>query len=275
MQLLFYFFRKYRYFLFFLILQVIALALTINNHSFHKSKFISSANGLTGGVYSKVTSVSDYLNLRTENDHLIQENLNLREQLNALLSAIDTPKVTQIIQNQFSQQYQYISGKIVKNQYTSQYNYLTINLGVKDSVSSEMAVFNNKGIIGITDISGTNYSRVISILNRDSRINARPKNSSYFGTLTWDGLDYNTVQLTDIPRQVNLQVGDTIITGGKSAIFPEGLLIGSVKEVINPNSATKIVQITLFNDMSNLRNIYVVRNFDKQEIEELETLPNE
>lgn len=275
MQLLFYFFRKYRYFLFFLILQVIALALTINNHSFHKSKFISSANGLTGGVYSKVTSVSDYLNLRTENDHLIQENLNLREQLNAILSAIDTPKVTQIIQNQFSQQYQYISGKIVKNQYTSQYNYLTINLGVKDSVSSEMAVFNNKGIIGITDISGTNYSRVISILNRDSRINARPKNSSYFGTLTWDGLDYNTVQLTDIPRQVNLQVGDTIITGGKSAIFPEGLLIGSVKEVINPNSATKIVQITLFNDMSNLRNIYVVRNFDKQEIEELETLPNE
>ena len=57
MQQLIYFIRKYRYFLFFLFLEFIALNLIINNHSFHKSKFINSANSITGGFYNKTNSI--------------------------------------------------------------------------------------------------------------------------------------------------------------------------------------------------------------------------
>ena len=101
------------------------------------------------------------------------------------------------------------------------------------------------------------------------------KNSNYFGTLTWDGFDYNITQLLDIPRQAVLKVGDTIITGGMSSIFPEGIPIGRVDNIVNGASIKRIINIQLFNDMSSLKNIYVVKDFDKQQLMNLEKTDNE
>ena len=81
MQQIIYFFQRYKYFLFFLLLQSIALFFTINNNSFHKSKFISSANNVTGGLYDKFSQFSDYFNLKTQNEELISENEHLKNLL--------------------------------------------------------------------------------------------------------------------------------------------------------------------------------------------------
>ena len=276
MQQLIYFIQKYRYFLFFLLLELIAFQLIINNLSFHNSKFINSASTITGGFYNKSNSISDYFQLDTENKELLNENLILRNKLEKLSQNIDTIAVTEIFEKtKLRQRYLYLKGRIEKNQFRSNYNFLTINLGSKDSVRKEMGVINSKGILGITENVLHNYSRVRSILNKNSKINAKLKNSDYFGTLTWDGFDYNITQLLDIPRQAVLKVGDTIITGGMSSIFPEGIPIGRVDNIVNGASIKRIINIELFNDMSSLKNIYVVKDFDKQQLMNLEKTDNE
>ena len=276
MQQLIYFIQKYRYFLFFLFLELIAFQLIINNLSFHKSKFINSASSITGGFYNKTNSISDYFQLNTENKELLNENEVLRNKLEKLSQNIDTVAVAKIFEKtNFSQNYSYLKGRIEKNQFRSNYNFLTINLGKKDSLVPEMGVINSKGILGITENVLHSYSRVRSILNKNSKINAKLKNSNYFGTLTWDGLDYNSTQLLDIPRQARLKVGDTIITGGMSSIFPEGIPIGSIDNIANEASIKRIINIKLFNDMSSLKNIYVVKDFDKQQLMNLEKTSNE
>ena len=276
MQQLINFIQKYRYFLFFLFLELIALQLIINNLSFHKSKFISSASSITGGFYNKINTISDYFQLDIENKELLNENLILRNKLEKLSQNIDTVAVSKIFnKTKFSQRYSYFQGRVEKNQFRNNYNFLTINLGEKDSITPEMGVINSKGILGITENVLQSYSRVRSILNKNSKINAKLKNSNYFGSLTWNGLDYNITQLMDIPRQAKLKVGDTIITGGMSSIFPEGIPIGRVDNIVNELSIKRIINIQLFNDMSNLKNIYVVKDFDKQQLMNLEKLSNE
>lgn len=276
MQQLIYFIQKYKYFLFFLLLQCVALALTINNHNFHKSKFISSANTFTGSIYNQKANFSNYLHLKKQNTYLSKENKELQNLLVKYTTLIDTLINTKKIDTiRYHQKYNYINGKIIQNEFHKPYNYLTINRGKKDSVTTEMAVINSKGIIGITDAISNNYARVQSILNRNSKINARFKSNHYFGTLTWNGDDYNIVQLTDIPRQTNIAIGDTIITGGKSAIFPEGILIGKVINLPKNPTASNTIDVQLFNDMSNLSYIYIVKNLDKIEIKELENQINE
>lgn len=275
MQQLIYFIQKYRYFLFFLLLSFISLFFTINNTNFHKSKFISSANRITGGLYEKSSQFSEYLHLKKYNEELITENVLLRNKLEQLLASLDSTVNTIIIDStKFKQKYQYTKAKIVKNEYHKPNNYLLINRGTQQGITTEMAVINSKGIIGIIDQSSTGYARVQSILNTSSRINARIKHNFYFGTLKWNGTDYNTVQLEDIPRQATIKVGDTIVTGGKSTIFPEGILIGTVKKIRNATSFNSI-DIQLFNDMSNIGYVYVVKNLEKTEINTLENLVNE
>ena len=271
MQQLIYFLQKYKYFLFFLLLEVIAFTLIINNHNFHKSKFVSSTNSISGGLLKKSSSISDYFNLKNQNDLLAEENLKLKNTLqkkNELLNiAIENSLIDTI---RFVRKYKYSKAKIESNNYNSTYNLLLINKGTKDGITSEMAVVNQKGIIGITEDISDSYARVQSILNKNSKINAKLKNSNHFGTLEWNGKDYNTVQLTDIPRQAIYKMGDTIITGGKSTIFPEGILIGTITKSPETETASNTLDIQLFNDMSNLRYAYIIKNLHKEEIKRLE-----
>ena len=65
----------------FLLLIIVSLSLTIQSHSFHKSKVISSANFLSGGVYEKMNNVNEYFNLKIQNDELAKENARLKSLL--------------------------------------------------------------------------------------------------------------------------------------------------------------------------------------------------
>lgn len=275
MQQLIYFFQKFKYFLFFLLLQLIALTLTFNNLNFQKSKFVNSANSVTGGLYNQVSNISDYFNLKSVNKALLEENRLLRLQLDQNKYVNFSIDSTVIDSSKYLQKFTYTSAKIINNNYTNAFNFLTIDKGENHGLKKEMAVINGKGIIGITDNVNANYTRVQSILNENSKLNARLKNSRYFGSLQWNGKDYNIVQLIDIARQAPVKVGDTIETGGKSAIFPEGILIGTVVNVNNANTVNNSIDIQLFNDMSNLGPVYVIKNLHKIEIESLEILEDE
>ena len=105
-------------------------------------------------------------------------------------------------------------------------------------------------IIGITQSVSENYATVQSILNENSKINVRLINSPHFGTLEWDAKDYNILQLADLPIQANIQKGDTLITGGKSIIFPEGIPVGIIEDFRVENNDYSFVNVRLFNDMS-------------------------
>ncbi|MBE7646961.1 rod shape-determining protein MreC [Tenacibaculum finnmarkense genomovar ulcerans] len=267
MQQLLYFLQRYKNFLFFLFLEIIAVALIINNNSFHKSKFISSTNFITGEFYEKSANFSEYLYLKSRNKELSLENTILKNKLEVLATIVDTINIDTL---NSTQQFLYINGKINNNPYNNIDNFITINRGSNHGITKEMAVINSKGIIGITDNVGSKYSRVQSILNSKSKINAGFKNNNYYGTLKWNGKDYNTVQLTDIPRQAVLKIGDTIVTGGKSTIFPKGILIGSIRKIPEKLSAANTIDIKLFNDMANLGHIYIVTNLDKEAIKSIE-----
>lgn len=251
-------------------LAFISLALTFNNLNFHKSKFVNSANFVTGGLYSTTSNISEYWGLKSENALLAEENTRLKNQLEKNLSIAFSIDSTVIDTLKYMQKYTYTTAKIINNNYANNFNFLTINKGKNQGISKEMAVINSKGIIGFTDNVTGEYARVQSILNRNSTINARLKNSNYFGSLGWDGIDYNIVQLSDIPRQAPLKIGDTIETGGMSSIFPEGIPVGTVSKINKGNTADNKVDVTLFNDMSNLGYVSVVKNLHKVEINALE-----
>lgn len=269
MQQIVFFFQRYKYFLLFLLLEFISLSLIFSNLNFQKSKFLASSNFLVGGIYEKISNTKEYFELKEINKVLVEENKQLRNTLHQLKSSEKIDSLGMY------QKFSFFNGKIINNNYSKQFNFLTINIGEIEGIDSEMAVINAKGVIGITDQSSGRYTRVQSILNKNTRINARLKNTNYFGTLSWDGLDYNIVQLVDIPRQAPVSIGDTIETGGKSTIFPEAIPIGTVIKLNETLSVDNKIDVKLFNDMSNLKYIYVIKNQDKEEIQKLENIENE
>lgn len=253
--------------LLFLLLLGISLILTIQSHSFHRSRVINSANAVTGGVYEKVTAVKEYMQLKTENEGLAAENARLKS---LLFNSMDSLQVESFKLDAQQGQYHVIQSKIIKNSYNIHENILTINSGSQQGVKPFMGVVNSKGIIGIVDITSKNYATVVSVLNIKSKINARVKKSSHFGTLTWNGKNAGLVQLIDIPRLASVKKGDTIVTGSQS-VFPENINIGTVYQIYTDQKTNlHTLDIKLFNDMTSLGHVYVIENKDREELLELE-----
>ena len=163
-------------------------------------------------------------------------------------------------------------GKVIKNVFNTRENYLTVNIGEKDSVKTDMGVINDKGIIGIVEKTSKKNATVQSILNTKSRINAKIKNSNHFGSLIWDGKNVGYAQLIDVPRLSSLKKGDSIVTGAESEIFPENIPIGKIDKVyVDTKTNYYTINVRLFNDMTALGYVYIIENKHKKEKLKLET----
>tara|TARA_R110001583_G_scaffold86561_3_gene226104 strand:- start:2153 stop:2908 length:756 start_codon:yes stop_codon:yes gene_type:complete len=250
---------------------IIAFAFTVQSHSYHQSRFFNSSNWLTGGIYGTFYGINTYFDLDDENERLLKENQRLRSQL---FNQDPSPNIKLDSTNL---KYTIVTGQVIKNSYAENRNYITINRGEKDSVKQDMGVITDLGILGIVENTSRNFATIQSILNTKSNINAKLKNTDHFGSLIWDAKTYNVVQLIDIPRLVPLHIGDTIVTGAMSSIFPENIPIGTIKKYdLDTSKSFYRIDVSLFNDMTNIKNVYIINNLNRKEILELEeTTENE
>ena len=269
MQQIFNFIFKNSYRMLFLLLIGISISLTIQSHSYHKSKIISSANFLSGGVYQRMNNVEEYFSLKIQNEELAKENARLKS---LLFNQKDSTKIQEIDSIFGVKKFNIIESKVIKNSYSVHENYLTLNTGSKQGVKRDMGVINSLGIVGVIENTSTNYSTVLSILNTNKlKFNAKIKKSGHFGSLTWNGKSTGYVQLIDVPRLAQVRKGDTIVTGGQSEIFPENINIGAVEKVyISDETNFYTLDIRLFNDMTSLGYVYIIKNKDTPEIIKLE-----
>ncbi|MBN9283955.1 MULTISPECIES: rod shape-determining protein MreC [unclassified Flavobacterium] len=269
MQQIFNFILKNSNKLLFLLLLGISLSLTIQSHSYHRSRYISSANAFTGFVYEKINNVKEYLNLREQNNQLAFENAELKKLLyngvDSLGTNVSMPKPSGL------ENIKVYNAKVINNTFNSKENYLTLLGGEKDGLKADMGVVNSLGVVGIIEKTSSSYSTVQSVLNVKSQINAKIKKSNHFGSLIWNGRNVGFAQLIDVPRLASVRKGDTIVTGGRSEIFPENIPIGTIDKVyIDKATNYYTLNVRLFNDMTNLGHVYVIENLKRAEIQKLE-----
>ena len=269
MQQIFNFIFKNSYRLLFLLLLGISLSLTIQSHSFHKSKVISSANFLTGGVYSQLNSIKEYFHLKTQNEELANENARLKK---LLFNRVDSIKPSDFDSIKGVKKTEVVVAKVIHNAYSSSENYLTLDAGANQGLKTDMGVVNDLGIVGIIEKTSPKYATVLSILNVKSRINAKFKKSNHFGSLVWNGKSTGFAQLIDVPRlAASVRKGDTIVTGAQSVIFPENIGIGTVHKIYTDNKTNYYtIDVKLFNDMTNLGHVYIIKNKEREEVIQLE-----
>lgn len=267
-------------FLLFALLLLISIIFTVQSHSYHRSRVVNSANWFAGGIYTKISGTKEYLNLKIYNRQLLEENAKLRSTIPSVFtqgSLVTKPSDLSNLQIQDSTiQYSYIPAQVVNNNYSKTDNFITLFAGERDQVKKDMGVVTSKGIVGIIDNTSSKYSTVLSLLNTNFTTNAKLRKSEHFGTAQWDGKDPNSIKIIDMQEQAPVAIGDTIETSGKSAIFPKGIPIGTIRDFeLDQSKNFYTLYITLVNDMTNLGHVYIIENSHREEILKLETSEDE
>lgn len=254
--------------LLFLLLLATSLTLVIKSHSYHRSQFVNSANTVSGTVYEKTAEVKSYFNLREQNEKLAQENAYLKKLLyNKKDSTSALPKDS----TKGYDKIDVIQAKVIDNSYNTPENYITIRGGSLQGIEPDMGVVSNLGIVGIIEKVSPRYATIQSVLNVKSKINAKVKRTNHFGSLIWKAKNAGYAQLIEIPRLASVKRGDTIVTGGISKIFPENIPVGIIDKVyMDTETNYYTLDVRLFNDMTNLNHVYIIKNKEIKEINKLE-----
>ena len=265
-------FSKNGLFLFFLFLQLIAVTLIFSRNSMQQSFAAGQATAFNAWVSGYIDQGTSYLKLKQINEDLVAQNKALMAEVYGKGQSGNPQfrRVTDTIGG--GQIYTFVDADIVNNSITRNDNYFTIDRGKRHGVFPKMGVIAPNGIAGIVVNTTNNYALVQSVLSVNKiRINAALKNTGFFGTLTWKGDNSRTMHLADIPKYVPLKVGDTVLTDGKSSIFPQGIMIGRIAGYeVDSKTGYWDISVELNQKMGNLQKVFVVRNLKKLELKQIQ-----
>lgn len=271
MQRLFHFIYAYRAFFIFLFLESLCTWLVIENNQYQSTKYFNTSNSVVASIISTSQNIREYFSLRDINQALAGENAALRkkvDQRNQMLSQLD---LREIIDTAIINRFDYLSAKVINNTTRNYKNFITIDKGKSNGLEPGMAAISDAGVVGKVKSVSEHYAVLISLLNIDNQVSSKIKRTGHFGTVQWDGTDARIIDLKYIPRHVQLEVGDTIVTSGYNAIFPEGVLIGVVKDVkLNEEAQFHTIKVAVAQDFGKLAFVEVIKSNLKHEKDSLE-----
>ncbi|MFA5820411.1 MAG: rod shape-determining protein MreC [Bacteroidales bacterium] len=265
------FLARYNNLIIFLILEGIAVYLLATGNNYHNTRVVNGIRGLINGIEEKINNTRTYLNLREINENLAAENVALRNNIGRLVKR-ENSLFFSVSDSIYRQQYLHTSAEVINNSINRQKNFFTINKGELHGIKVDMAVTSENSVAGVIVGCFANYSVAMSFLNLDFKLSARIKSNGYFGSLSWDGRDYSHAILSEIPQHVSVNMGDTIETTGYSAIFPEGVMVGTVSDFEKIGSDFYKITISLITDFKKLHFVDIIGNMKKTEQLELEKL---
>jgi rod shape-determining protein MreC len=264
------FILKHHFILLFLMIEVACLVMVLNYNSYQRAAWLSSSNRISGAIYRSYSNTSQYLMLRRINEELAAENTYLRSQLPESFR-VSKDYFNTVYDSLSEQQFIYRTAQVINNSVNKYFNYMTLNKGYQHGIREEMGVISSKGVVGVVKNVSDHYSTVISILNTRLLISAKLKESGFFGALEWDGRRYTHAWLNEIPMHASVAVGDLVVTSGYSAIFPEGILLGTVDQVEKDKGESFYrIKVKLSVDFKDLAYVEVIGNAMREERLELE-----
>ncbi|MDO8966632.1 rod shape-determining protein MreC [Algoriphagus sp.] len=254
------FLYRIRAFILFVFLEVLAIWMIVSNNSPQGAAFFNSSNVLIGSVLKKQADVIQFFSLAEANEALTSENAEILQQLRLL--QIKPDSISFVLDSALAATYQFKGGRVIGNSLRFSQNYLTLNKGSKHGIKPGMGIFNPEGVVGRVKSVSENYSVAFSLLNTGLLVSSKIKSSDVFGSVQWDGKSASEARLLFVPRHVKAVEGDTVVTSGFNAVFPEGILIGVISKISpdekNPNYLSLTVKLST--DFSKVNYVYLVEN---------------
>ena len=247
----------------------ISLFLLTRSNPYHRNILLGSANRIVGSFYTVTGNISGYFNLQEINRELHEQNEALEMELLRTRSLLEHYQSAEALQREIQEHpfpYRFVSARVINNSTNRIANYITLDKGRSDGIAPDMGVVDHNGIVGIVSAVSDRFAVVISLLNPKLQLSCKVKGSDYFGSLIWDGEDPAYAHLEELPRHVELQPGDTVVTSGYSAVFPEGLVVGRIESVEKQQrNNSNTFRVALSTDFGKLKEVRVLANQDQAE----------
>lgn len=211
-------------------------------------KFVSDAIGTVQGVfYRPVGAVADFFRDLGRLSDVYKENEQFRQtvaqytqdQIKFNMLEARNKELEELLgfteHQKNMDNYRYLPAQVVGTTSNPYEKTITINLGSKNGIKSDMAVRTSDGLVGMVSKVKNFTSTVTLITNLDpSSSKGTPVSATFlskpdsFGIIEYDE-ETKTLLMSKIEEKDKPMDGDTVITSGLGSLFPKGIIVGTVK----------------------------------------------
>lgn len=141
-----------------------------------------------------------------------------------------------------------------------------IDKGKDDGIEKGMAVVIPEGIAGQTMEISTHYSKVLLIIDHNSAVDALVQRDRARGII--QGGAAGRCLFKYVLRKHDVVIDDVVVSSGLDGVFPKGLAVGYVSNVIKPKSGIfQKVTVTPYVNFEKLEEVLVILNPKKHTFE--------
>lgn len=263
------FLKKINALLLFLVLEGISLYFFFSKDTYMLSRCMLISKNLTVATDRLTSSFESYMSLNRQNEELadfnakiIAENLKLKTLLTDSEVSVNETELPVVC-----------AAKVLKNELNYNNNFLVLNKGEKHGVREGMSVLDEHGIVGFVSNTSSSFSIAVSIFNTDEFLTSvKLAGTNCVGSLSWDGKKTGMLQMTEIPSNTDVHVGDTVLTSSYSNIFLENMPVGRVTDCRITDGMYYCADVEVFADMSKLDYVFLIDVKGRHERDSLESV---
>lgn len=263
----------YRAFLFFLLMETIALFIFFSYNAYQGSSWFNTSSYTVGEFLHTKKNVNNYFALKEANEELTAENAKLRIQLTQqkqITNSFFPDSIAYLKEHRFN----YIPAHAVNTTINRARNFFTIDKGTKDGIKPGMGVISPNGVVGQIRECSDHFCTGNLVLFEKSSVASKVINTEIKGRAEWSihwlGADPFHASLTNVARHHKIKVGDTIVTSGDSPLYPEGIMVGRIEKIKDDQQGFYDIAIRYSNDYTSLNHVYVIENNLKVQRDTLE-----
>ena len=223
----------------------------------------------TSAISYHISDIFDKKNVEEitlENEELKAEILKLNNQLvdyyNTKAENSFYEKALHITQEEV--ELKQVVARVIAKDPLDKFHSFTIDKGTSSGIEVDDVVHTAEGLVGKVLETGFNYLKVITIFDPKVNVGCTVSRNQELGTLEGETLLTleNKVKLTYLPMQSVSEKGDIVVTTGYGEIFPKGLIVGKIDEVLIESSGKgKYATIIPSADIANTNLVFVITDF--------------
>lgn len=203
-----------------------------------------------------------------------QENDNLKKAINQAIDKnnkyreveISNFRLRNLLNFRETMTNQVLVAEVISQDPSPWFKTIIIDKGKSDGVEKGLPVVVPEGIAGqIIDIS-YNYSKVLLIIDPNSAVDVLVQRTRDRGLIK--GESYGRCLSKYVLRKHDVKVGDTVVSSGLDGVFPKGLRVGCVTEIVKRNSGIfQEVTVMPYVDFEKLEEVLIVLDSPKHDFD--------
>ncbi len=201
----------------------------------------SPVTTVTAGVTNYFSSISNLRSAQDENNQLKQRIQELEVELkgSADLTA-ENERLRSLLDLKETSKYKVLNARIIGRDPSIWFDSSIVNRGSMDGVKLNMPVVTNGGLVGrVTAVSP--LTAQVDLITRDKSgvggIVGEISTSNALGVISGSSKK-DLVEMRYVAGSVDVQVGQMVYTSGQDGIYPAGLKIGEIVEVVTGSATT-------------------------------------